>query len=129
MDTRDRRPAWWQLYLLGLVMIGLLVLGAWAPLSVLGHQVAAIGALLLAYGLVALWLHANRPALLRVSKLLLAQQPDQKTVRETFDEEQVPVYISWRLPPEIDRIAGGNGDQRAEQAAEATSAPAGTRPS
>jgi hypothetical protein len=54
METEDRRPAWWQLYLVGLVMIGLLVLGATAPLSELEHQAAAIGALLLVFSLGAL---------------------------------------------------------------------------
>ena len=129
METEDRRPAWWQLYLVGLAMIGLLMLGATAPLSELGHQVAAIGALLLVFGLVALWLRANTPALLCINRLVLLQRPYDKMVRETPDEEQVPVRVSWRLPPETERVAGGNGDHQTEQAGEVISIPVGTGPS
>jgi len=123
METHDRRPAWWQLYLLGFFMVGLLVLGAWAPLSKLGHQVAAIGSLLFVYGFVELWLRANVPALLRVSKLILVQRPRQNVVRETPDEESMPVYVSWKLPLETETVAGGNGDDGTNQATEEVSAP------
>jgi hypothetical protein len=123
MEPNDRLAAWWQLYLLGLVMIGLLVVGARAPLSEFGHQVAAIGTLLLVYGLVELWLRANRAALLRVSKLILVQGPRPKVIRETPDEESVPVYVSWRLALETEIVAGGNGDHDTDQATEEVSAP------
>jgi hypothetical protein len=124
MRQEKSHPSWWQLYLLGLVMIGLLVLGAWAPSSEFGHQVAAIGALLLICGLVELWLRANRRALLHVSELLLSQNPRQNVVRETSDEEQVPIKISWRPSPETETALGGNGDHGTEQATEEVSAPA-----
>ncbi len=123
METHDRRPAWWQLYLFGFFMVGLFVLGARAPLSELGHQVAAIGTLLLVYGFVGLWLRANRPALLRVSKLILVQRPRQKVVRETPDEESMPVYAPWRLSLETETVAGGNGDDGTDRATEEVSAP------
>jgi len=123
MKTHDGRPSWWQLYLLGLGMIGLLVLGALGPLSERGHQAAAIGTLLLVWGLVELWLRANTAALLHVSGLVLVPQPGPKVVRETPDEESMPVYVSLRLPLETETVAGGNGDDGTDQATEEVSAP------
>jgi len=123
MEPNDCRVAWWRLYLLGFGMMGLLVLGALAPLSERGHQVAAIGALLLVWILVGLWLRANTPALLRVSRLILVQGPRQKVVRETPDEESMPVYVPWRLPLETEIVAGGNRDDGTDQATEEVSAP------
>jgi hypothetical protein len=118
MKADYRRPAWWQLYLLGFVMVGLLVLGAWAPLSELGHQLAAIGALLLIYGLLELWLRANRRALLRVNELVLSQTPRPKAVRETPDEECVPVYVFWRPPLGTEMVEGGDGNHGTDQSIE-----------
>jgi len=125
MRQEKSRPSWWQLYLVGLGMIGLLVLGALAPLSERGHQVAAIGALLLICGLVELWLRANRRALLHVSELLLSQSPRHNVVLETPDEEQVPIKVSWRPSPETEMVSGGNGDHSTEQATEPVSTPVG----
>jgi hypothetical protein len=99
------------------------VLGAVAPLSERGHQAAAIGTLLLVCGLVELWLRANTRALLHVNELLILQKPRQDVVRETPDEEQVPVWMSWSLPLDAERIKGGNGDHGPEQATEEVSAP------
>jgi hypothetical protein len=118
MKTENRGPAWWQLYLLGLVMIGLLVLGAWAPLSEIGHQMAAIGTLVVVYGLIELWLRVNRRALLHVDELLLSRQPRYKVVREISDEEDVPVCISLSLLPQAEIVKGGNGDHRTDRSVE-----------
>jgi len=94
--------SWWQLYLLGLGMIGLLVLGALAPISERGHQAAAIGTWLLASGLLGIWLRANAAALLRVSRLLLAQQPHPVLTAKTPDEMREPASVPWWQPPEAD---------------------------
>ncbi len=92
----ESHPSWWQLYLLGLGMIGLLVLGALAPLSERGHQAAAIGTLLLVWGLVELWLRANTAALLHVSELLLVPQPRPKAEEQTPEDERQPAPSSRR---------------------------------
>jgi len=123
MRQEISHPSWWQLYLIGLGMIGLLVLGALAPLSELGHQVAAIGTLLVICGAVELWLRANRRALLHVSELLLLQAFRQDGGRETQDEEQVPVWVSWSLPPVTETVNDGNGDHGTEQSTKEVSVP------
>jgi hypothetical protein len=129
MRREKSHPSWWQLYLLGLGMIGLLVLGALTPLSERGHQAAAIGTLLLICGLVELWLRANRRALLHVSELLLSQSPRHNVVLEIPDEQQVPIKVSWRPSPETEMARGDNGDHGTEQATEAISTPVGRGPS
>ena len=110
MKTHDGRPSWWQLYLLGLGMIGLLVLGALGPLSERGHQAAAIGTLLLVWGLVELWLRANTAALLHVSGLVLVPQPGPKGEVQTPDDERQPAPMSQQQPREA-------GSQRATEGA------------
>ncbi len=101
MRNEKSHASWWQLYLLGLGMIGLLVLGALAPVSELGHQLAALGALLLVYALVGLWLRANAAALLRVGQLLV-QQPHPKVTSKTPDEMREPASVPWGQSPEAD---------------------------
>jgi len=101
VKNEKSHASWWQLYLLGLGMIGLLLLGALAPLSELGHQLAALGALLLVYALVGLWLRANTAALLRVGRLL-AQQPHPVLTAKTPDEMREPASVPWWQPPEAD---------------------------
>jgi len=98
MRKEERRPAWWQLYLLGLGMAGLLVLGAWAPMSERGHQAAAIGVVLLFGGLVEVWLRANRRALLFIDGLTVVEQHSPDVVREAPAEECEPLQ-GWRQPP------------------------------
>jgi hypothetical protein len=83
-------------------MIGLLVVGALAHLSERGHQLAAIGTLLLVWGLVEVWLRSNTVALLHVSKLILVPQRRPKAEDQTSDEECQPGLIGWRQPREED---------------------------
>ena len=56
-------PKWWQLYILFLLTILLFVLEHQLPFSTNGHEVAQIGIILVIYGLIHLWLRANRAAL------------------------------------------------------------------
>jgi hypothetical protein len=114
MHSRDGRPAWWQLYLLVPVMIGLLVLQARAPFSELGHEAATIGVLLLVYALIGLWLRANERALLR--------GPVEKVARREWGQESLQVWVPWTPPPETRMARNGNGDRDPGQAALAVSA-------
>lgn len=94
MTQERRRPSWWQLWLL-LPALGILAfLEARAPLSPAGHTVVEVAIVLVIYGLVSVWLRANRARLLRESHNALAQ-----TRVETV------VY----LPKSPGIIAGGNG--------------------
>jgi UDP-N-acetylmuramyl pentapeptide phosphotransferase/UDP-N-acetylglucosamine-1-phosphate transferase len=65
MDRMNRHPAWWQLWLLLLVLGGLAVLDARASLSSAGHKLVEAGIVLLVYGLIWLWLRANEAVWLR----------------------------------------------------------------
>ena len=98
MRKETHHPSWWQLYLLVLGAIGLLVVGALAPMSERGHQAAAIGTLLLVWGLVELWLRANTAALLHVSGLILVRQRHSWSGGPTQGDERQPAPTSWRQP-------------------------------
>ncbi len=56
-------PKWWQLYLLLPFAVLLFVLERQLPFSTGGHQAVQIGIVLVIFGLVHLWLRANRVAL------------------------------------------------------------------
>jgi hypothetical protein len=63
MLPSNLRPKWWQLYLTFPLLITLFAVDARLKISVRGHQALQLGILLLAYGLIHLWLKANAVAL------------------------------------------------------------------
>jgi hypothetical protein len=103
MKPTCRRPAWWQLYLLGLAIVGLLILGARAHLSPSGHELAAIAALVAVYGLIELWLRANWRGLVSAG---LEESRQARPVRRTLvapELDHLPVRgsaIPWVEDPE-----------------------------
>jgi hypothetical protein len=115
-ETRNR-PSWWLLYLLGLAMVGLLVLGARAHLSERGHEAAAIGALVLAFGLVELWLRSNSAALLFTDRLTLARQPRPESW-DAQDAEHTAVLVSWLEPQEAEIPLQAGGTQTPQEQTE-----------
>jgi hypothetical protein len=90
MTNRKDRPSWWQLYLLGAGVVGLLVLEARASLSERGHEAAAIATLLLVFVLVELWLRANTAALMHPGRLVPTHQPASYHLYTAFGEEPGP---------------------------------------
>jgi hypothetical protein len=102
MRREKSHPSWWLLYLLVLGTIGLLVLGALVPMSERGHQAAAIGTLLLTWGLVELWLRANTAELLRDNEVILVPRSRPRAEAQTPDEECQPTSTSWRQPQAAD---------------------------
>ncbi len=72
-------PKWWQLYALFLVPVFLLVLERQLPLSAGDHEAAQIAIILLAYGLIYLWLSANTAAFAESDK-----EQDRQRVAERF---------------------------------------------
>jgi hypothetical protein len=58
------RPAWWQCYLIGLLMIGLLVFDYWLPVSDGAHKILAVGILCGCFRVISWWMRANRAALI-----------------------------------------------------------------
>jgi len=66
MASPNISPKWWQLYLTCPLLIALFVMDSRFKISVHGHQAVQIGTILLVYGLIHLWLKANRSALLHM---------------------------------------------------------------
>jgi hypothetical protein len=101
MTEERRRPSWWQLWLL-LPVFGILAFSeARASLSPAGHRVVEVAIILVVYGLVSVWLRANRARVLHESRDSLAQ-----TRAETV------IY----LPSAPGTIAGNNGNGHREPA-------------
>jgi hypothetical protein len=98
MRKEENRPSWWLLWLLGLGLIGLLILGAMVPLSERGHTAAAIGIVVLAWIVVEAWLRANRRALLHVDGLTLVELPDADAETDLPNEERAPAPASRQAP-------------------------------
>lgn len=59
----DRKPAWWQLYGLVLIMVALLVAEQAAPLPGMSIQVATTAIVLLTFAIIFGWVQVNRPLL------------------------------------------------------------------
>jgi hypothetical protein len=101
MGKERRRPSWWQLWLL-LPALGILAfLEARASLSPAGHGAVEVAIIFIVYGLVSVWLRANRARVLDESRDALAQ-----TRVETV------IYS----PSEPGIIAGSNGNGHREPA-------------
>jgi len=108
MESQDRRPSWWQLYLLGLGMIGLLVLGAAAHFSEREHVAATIGTLVLGFGLTELWLRANSRALLYASRPTPVRQPRTESL-DGPDAQHTAILVSrleYREPEAPQSVEG-----------------------
>ncbi len=83
MRTKTRRPAWWQLWVLVPVLGILGFVETGTPLTAVDHKLAEVGILLLVFGLISLWLHANQAA-------LVGEAYDEATRWTTYR----PVFLS-----------------------------------
>lgn len=88
MSSSSQRPKWWQLYLTFPLLIGLFILDSRLRLSTRGHEFVQIGIVLLIYGLIHLWIKANRSALLG---------EDQKQSIKIYRVLEIPPYESLDL--------------------------------
>ena len=59
----NTRPKWRLLNLIVILAFGLLALDAHAHFSQAGHEAAEIGIVLVIFGLIGVWLHANADAI------------------------------------------------------------------
>jgi hypothetical protein len=115
MFSQKRGPRWGLLYMIVPLAVGLLWLQLQTPLPEAGHKVAEVGVILLTYGLVALWLWANRLAILhedyrRHEKI---SQPSRIRVILMEDipaEEHGDSLVEAALPPMTS--VGANGRPR-----------------
>jgi hypothetical protein len=107
MDIREREPAWWQLYLLLALMIALLVIDGFVRISESDREAAALGALVLLCMLGALWVRANRKALLYGYR--------QESVHDSASGGWPLAYPLPVMPPEVGagsaRSGGGRSDR------------------
>lgn len=81
MSPKNPHPKWWQVYLTFPLLIALFALDSRLRFSVRGHQAVQLGSVLLIYGLIHLWLRANRSALMR---------EDQAQTRKTYHLIEIP---------------------------------------
>jgi hypothetical protein len=97
MHTQERTPRWGWIYLMFLIIMGLLWLESHAALTVLGHQAAQIGLVLVFFALVHAWLRAERVALMRQSL--------DDAARHDFTYQLVPpeepIPVDWPRREEI----------------------------
>jgi hypothetical protein len=63
-----KKPAWWQLYLLGVVAAGLIILAHQWHASEMLRGTAKIAIVLTGYGVFQMWLSLNGPALERMEE-------------------------------------------------------------
>ena len=63
MSPSSLHPKWWKLYLTFPLLIAMFVLDSRLRIPARGHQAVQLGIVLLIYGLIHLWLKANRSAL------------------------------------------------------------------
>lgn len=71
----NHRPAWWQLYILGTLMMGALIWAHTLGLAEKTEMVIQIAVLAVAFGLMFAWLGANGPALMDDAKPSLVYPP------------------------------------------------------
>ncbi len=90
MSQSFPHPKWWQLYLSFPLLIALFVLDSRLKLSIRGHQTVQVAIVVLIYGLIHLWLRANRSAL-----------------AEEAWEGQVKIYRVIEIPPDGSPEWGG----------------------
>ncbi len=86
MSTNHTRPKWWQLYLTFPLLIALFAVDTRLKLSTRGHQVIQIGAVLLIYGLMRMWLKANARALSAMDQ----EQFDGRVIITRLQPYQLP---------------------------------------
>jgi len=104
MNARKHRSSWWQLWLLFPVLGIFAFLDARASLSPAGHRAVEVGIVLVIFGLVSVWLRANRMAMLHeISDYVVWREAGQPAAWS-------PTAGSGGLPPEPDAIAAGNGN-------------------
>jgi hypothetical protein len=96
MSSNHARPKWWQLYLIFPLLIALFTVDTRLKFSTRGHQVFQIGAVLLVYGLVHVWIKANARALSAMDQeqfdgrvIVTRLRPHQLT---STDNKQRPMF-------------------------------------
>ena len=94
MSHQDVRPKWWLLYLTGPLLIILFAVDSRLKLSARGHQVAQIGIVLFIYGLIYIWLKANRSAFLRMDR---RRSTGSIRVIQIFPEQSLDSEIKGQL--------------------------------
>lgn len=114
MFDQKRGPKWGILYVIVPLVAGLFGLEMKAPLPEAGHRIAQVCVILLTYGLVALWLRANRLAILnegyRKQKKNGRQSRRWIIHREELSEEETgSSSVQPALPPVVNVGANGQG--------------------
>jgi hypothetical protein len=114
MFNQAHGPKWGILYMVLPLSAGLFWLQMQAPLLEAGHRAAEVGVVLFTFGLVALWLRANRLAILGEDYRQHEKSGRQSRMRVIFMEE-IPAEepgdapVEPALPPVVRVSANGRG--------------------
>ncbi|CAG0945448.1 hypothetical protein ANRL1_02354 [Anaerolineae bacterium] len=89
---RKSKPTWWLVFALTPLMIVLLVIESQTPGSIIEHRILEIGIVLLTFGLMGLWVHANQAALINedLEKEQWVIEPDPK-LGSNMDPHDLPL--------------------------------------
>lgn len=99
MNSSNSRPKWWQMYLIFPLLISLFIMDHQLKVSTRAHEAVQIGILLLVYGLMYWWIHANSIALSRMDqkqyygRVVIVQVP-----RPQLSEAKEERYPILQLP-------------------------------
>jgi hypothetical protein len=90
---QTRKPAWWSLCLLLPLLAALLVLAGWIASSGGWRSALELAAVFAVYGLLFLWMHANRGALARAEWESVARDAKPRTfaLRQRPQQPNFPV--------------------------------------
>ncbi len=104
------KPKWWLLYAVVPLMIGLLWLASQLAVAAWMHQVAQMAIVLLAFSLLALWVHANQGAVANEPSHRDALEPRWTEEGDSMQDVYVPpatryAHVTGRAAPGATRYA------------------------
>ncbi len=103
MNTLNSRPKWWRLYLTFPLLVVLFALDGHLKVSSRAHQIVQIGAILLVYSLILLWLKANSVPLSQMdrkqySKRIMIVSTAPLGLNKTDHKEQrILIHSDWEV--------------------------------
>lgn len=79
---RQHKPAWWQLYALVPLMVGLILIEHWDPFPGVASEVVALGIVVLTFGVMLAWMRLNSGVI----------EYDEMQRDNTFQHLRITVY-------------------------------------
>jgi hypothetical protein len=118
MSNKERKPAWWQLYILVPVMLALILVEQSDPLPGIASEIVDLGVVVLTFGAMLAWMRINSGLIefeemekdesLRYLKITL-YDPQSDTSNEVGESN---LWSPSRLPHPANRIPVERRDER-----------------